>query len=58
MIDEAGAIVQMLPPSKSRKVVRTKDVEHVVATMAKIPPRSVSVSDRERLETLEGELKR
>ncbi len=57
VIDEAGAIVQMLPPSQSRKIVRTKDIEHVVATMAKIPPRSVSVSDRERLETLERDLK-
>ncbi len=57
VIDEAGAIVQMLPPSKSRKVVRMRDIEHVVATIAKIPPRSVSVSDRERLETLERDLK-
>ena len=56
VIDEAGANVQMLPAGQSRKVVRVKDIEHVVATMAKIPPRSVSVSDRERLETLERDL--
>jgi ATP-dependent Clp protease ATP-binding subunit ClpA len=57
VIDEAGATLQMQPPSQRKKMVRTKDVEHIVATMAKIPPRSVSVSDRERLETLERDLK-
>ncbi len=57
VIDEAGANVQMQPAAQRRKLVRTKDIEHVVATMAKIPPRSVSLSDRERLETLERDLK-
>src|ERR1700687_222461 len=57
VIDEAGATLQMQPTGQRRKVVRVKDVEHIVATMAKIPPRSVSVSDRERLETLERDLK-
>ena len=57
VIDEAGATLQMQSPSQRKKTVRTKDVEHIVATMAKIPPRSVSVSDRERLETLERDLK-
>jgi ATP-dependent Clp protease ATP-binding subunit ClpA len=57
VLDEAGAIMQMQAPDKRRKSVRTKDVEHVVATMARIPPRSVSVSDRERLERLERDLK-
>ncbi len=57
VIDEAGANVQMQPATQRRKLVRTKDIEQVVATMAKIPPRSVSLSDRERLETLERDLK-
>jgi ATP-dependent Clp protease ATP-binding subunit ClpA len=57
VIDEAGATLQIQSPSQRKKTVRTKDVEHIVATMAKIPPRSVSVSDRERLETLERDLK-
>jgi ATP-dependent Clp protease ATP-binding subunit ClpA len=56
VIDEAGANVQMLPPGQRRKVIRTRDVEQVVATMAQIPARSVSVSDRERLETIERDL--
>ena len=55
VIDEAGAILQM-QPAGSRKSVRVKDIEHVVATIARIPPRSVSVSDRERLESLERDL--
>jgi ATP-dependent Clp protease ATP-binding subunit ClpA len=57
VIDEAGAIVQMQPAGQRKKTVRTKDIEHVVATIAKIPPRSVTVSDRERLESLERDLK-
>ncbi len=57
VLDEAGAIVQMQAPGQRRKSVRTKDIEHVVATIARIPPRSVSVSDRERLEQLERDLK-
>jgi ATP-dependent Clp protease ATP-binding subunit ClpA len=56
VIDEAGAILQMQPASQRKKSVRVKDIEHVVATIARIPPRSVSVSDRERLETLERDL--
>ncbi|MCK6555904.1 ATP-dependent Clp protease ATP-binding subunit ClpA [Candidatus Binatia bacterium] len=57
VIDEAGAIVQVQGEEHRRRSVRTRDIEHVVATIAKIPPRSVSVSDRERLETLERDLK-
>jgi ATP-dependent Clp protease ATP-binding subunit ClpA len=57
VIDEAGAAAQVLPGSRQRKTVRTRDIEHVVATMAKIPPRSVSVSDRDRLQTLDRDLK-
>jgi ATP-dependent Clp protease ATP-binding subunit ClpA len=57
VIDEAGAAVQTQPAHQRRKVVRGRDIEQIVATMAKIPPRSVSVSDRERLENLERDLK-
>jgi len=56
VIDEAGATIQMHGPGQRRRLVRTRDIEQIVATMAKIPPRSVSVSDRERLETLERDL--
>jgi len=57
VIDEAGATVQMQPAGQRRKVVRVKDIEQIVATMAKIPPRSVSVTDRDRLENLDRDLK-
>ncbi len=57
VIDEAGAVLQAQPGSQKRQTVRTKDIEDIVATMAKIPPRSVSVSDRDRLQTLERDLK-
>ena len=57
VIDEAGASAQVKPTTGAKKFVRTKDIEHVVATIAKIPPRSVSVDDRERLSTLERDLK-
>ncbi len=57
VIDEAGAVVQMQPVATRDRVVRVKDIEQIVASIAKIPPRSVSVSDRERLETLERDLK-
>jgi ATP-dependent Clp protease ATP-binding subunit ClpA len=58
VIDEAGAKLQAEGgPTQRRRVVRVKDVEQIVAQMAKIPPRSVSVSDRERLQTLERDLK-
>jgi ATP-dependent Clp protease ATP-binding subunit ClpA len=55
VIDEAGAAATVKGTDK--KTIRVKDVEHIIATMAKIPPRAVSVSDRERLETLDRDLK-
>jgi ATP-dependent Clp protease ATP-binding subunit ClpA len=58
VIDEAGAAAQIRGEGKAqRKLVRAPDVEHIVATMAKIPPRRVSLSDRDRLETLDRDLK-
>ncbi|MGH7440883.1 MAG: AAA family ATPase, partial [Polyangiaceae bacterium] len=44
-------------PSGPRPVVEASDVEQVLARMAQIPPREVSTSDKERLRTLEAELK-
>ena len=57
VIDEAGASLNVKNTgAKSRKVVRTKDIESIVASIAKIPPRSISVNDRDRLQTLERDL--
>src|SRR5207249_3070879 len=42
---------------RQKKTVRTRDIEHIVATMAKIPPRQVTTSDRDRLQTLDRDIK-
>jgi len=57
VIDETGASIQLSPPQKRKKVIQTRDVENVVAAMAKIPPKTVAASDRDRLATLERDLK-
>ena len=58
VIDEAGATVKlMLPDERPVKEITAHDIELVVAAMAKIPPKSVSSSDKERLQNLEKELK-
>ena len=57
VIDEIGAAVKIQPEEKRRKTISPKDVEHIVAKIAKIPPRSVSSSDKEQLQTLDRDLK-
>ena len=58
IIDEAGAGQMLLPESRRKKVIGIKDVEAVVAKIARIPPKSVSKSDTEALLQLETDLKR
>src|SRR3546814_9760616 len=51
--------MQMLvAPSKRRKTFTPKEIEAVIATMARIPPKSVSTDDKKALESLETDLKR
>src|SRR5438067_2013147 len=57
VIDEVGAAVKILPPEKRKKIIGPKDIEKIVAKIAKIPSRSVSTSDREQLQNLERDLK-
>jgi ATP-dependent Clp protease ATP-binding subunit ClpA len=57
VIDEIGAAVKLLPADKRKKSIGAKDIEKIVAKIAKIPPRSVSTSDKEQLQTLERDLK-
>ncbi|MGH7769915.1 MAG: AAA family ATPase, partial [Candidatus Binatia bacterium] len=57
VIDEVGAAVKLMPEEKRKKVVGTKDIEQIVAKIAKIPPRSVSASDKLQIQNLEPELK-
>ncbi len=57
VIDEAGASQQLLPESRRKKSLGSKDVEAVVAKMARIPPKQVSQDDRQSLQNLERDLK-
>jgi ATP-dependent Clp protease ATP-binding subunit ClpA len=58
IIDEAGAGQMLLPESRRKKVIGIKDVEAVVAKIARIPPKSVSKSDTESLLQLKTDLTR
>ncbi len=57
VIDEVGASRMLQPESKRRKTVTLKDVEDIVAKIARIPPKSVSTDDKEVLKNLERDLK-
>ncbi len=57
VIDEAGARRRMQPSSQRRKTISVRDVEDIVAKMARIPPKQVSVSDLETLKNLARDLK-
>jgi len=57
VIDEVGASRMLVPENKRRKTVTVKDVEQVVAKIARIPPKSVSLDDRKALANLERDLK-
>ena len=57
VIDEVGAAVKIQPPDKRKKTIGAKDIEKIVAKIAKIPPRSVSTSDKEQLQNLDRDLK-
>jgi len=57
VIDEAGAYQQLLPVSKRKKIIGVPEVEAIVAKIARIPPKSVSSSDKEQLRGLSDKLK-
>jgi ATP-dependent Clp protease ATP-binding subunit ClpA len=57
VIDEVGAAQMLLPPSRRKKTITVRDVEAVVAKIARIPPRRVSRDDKETLANLETGLK-
>jgi ATP-dependent Clp protease ATP-binding subunit ClpA len=58
VIDEAGAAQHLVAESKRRKTIGPKEIEAVVAKIARIPPRNVSKDDAEVLRDLEKTLKR
>ena len=57
VIDEAGAAQRVLPKSKQRKIIGKHEIEQVIAKLARIPPQSVSSDDRNKLKTLDRDLK-
>ncbi len=57
IIDEAGARQRLAPPSRRKKTVGTFEIEEIVAKVARIPPKTVSTSDREVLQHLDRDLK-
>jgi ATP-dependent Clp protease ATP-binding subunit ClpA len=56
VIDEAGAAQMLVPEARRKKVISVKDIEGVVAKIARIPPKTVTSSDRQGLKDLEGDL--
>ena len=58
VIDEAGARQRLLPKSKRKKTISEIDVEKIVASIARVPEKTVSSSDKVSLEKLEENLKR
>jgi ATP-dependent Clp protease ATP-binding subunit ClpA len=57
VIDEVGAAQMLVPEGKRRKTITAREVEAVIATMARIPPKSVSRDDKEVLKNLDRDLK-
>ncbi|MDP6352484.1 MAG: ATP-dependent Clp protease ATP-binding subunit ClpA [Alphaproteobacteria bacterium] len=57
VIDEVGAAQALLPENKRKKIIGARDVEAIIAKMARIPPKRVSKDDRSMLESLERDLK-
>ena len=57
VIDETGAAQMLVPENRRRKTITAREVEAVIATMARIPPKSVSRDDREVLQNLDRDLK-
>ena len=58
VIDEVGAMQMLVPPAKRKKTITPKEIEQVIATMARIPPKTVSTDDTKALATLKTDLKR
>jgi len=57
VIDEAGAAQRILPKSKQKKTIGRPEIEDIVSKIARIPPQSVTVDDRSKLQTLDRDLK-
>jgi len=58
VIDEVGAAQMLLPAAKRKKQIQVKDIEGVIAKMARIPPKTVTKTDEAALASLDADLKR
>lgn len=57
VIDEAGARARLLPPSKRKNSIGVKEIERIVSSIARVPPRTVSTNDVNTLKNIERDLK-
>lgn len=57
IIDEVGAAQMLVPKSKRKKTITLKDIEGVVAAIARMPPKTVTKDDKEILSNMERDLK-
>ncbi|KAB2318872.1 ATP-dependent Clp protease ATP-binding subunit ClpA [Betaproteobacteria bacterium SCN1] len=57
VIDEAGAAQRILPKSKQKRVITPKEIEDIIAKIARIPPKNVSSDDKSSLAKLDRDLK-
>src|SRR5262245_59201408 len=58
VIDETGASQMLVPEAKRKRKITVKEVEATVATMARIPPKTITKSDAEVLAAIDKDLKR
>jgi ATP-dependent Clp protease ATP-binding subunit ClpA len=58
VIDESGAAQMLVPENKRKKTIGVKEIESTIATMARVPPKTVSKDDAEVLSNLEATLMR
>ena len=57
VIDEAGAAQRILPKSRKKRVITPREIEDIIAKIARIPPKTVSSDDKSSLKTLDRDLK-
>jgi ATP-dependent Clp protease ATP-binding subunit ClpA len=57
VIDEAGAAQRILPKSRQKRTITPREIEDIIAKIARIPPKTVSSDDKNSLKTLERDLK-
>ncbi|PPR53083.1 MAG: ATP-dependent Clp protease ATP-binding subunit ClpA [Alphaproteobacteria bacterium MarineAlpha5_Bin6] len=57
IIDEVGASQYLLPPSKRKKIISSKDIEEIISLITRIPSKSINKDDKDSLKNLERDLK-